>query len=75
LALGESMFLLQMIITKFRDLIKPNEKNPLHPEAAKLDQQNVFSDDQELDEILEEDMVEIEPVGHQSKSREDKNLH
>jgi len=53
------MFLLQLIITKFRDLIKPNEKNPLHPEAAKLDQQNVFSDDQELDEILEEDMVEI----------------
>jgi hypothetical protein len=69
------MFLLQMIITKFRDLIKPNEKTPLHPEAAKLDQQNVFSDDQELDEILEEDMVEIEPIGHQSKSREDKNLH
>lgn len=69
------MFLLQMIITKFRDLIKPNEKNPLHPEAAKLDQQNVFSDDQELDEILEEDIVEIEPFGHQSKSREDKNLH
>jgi hypothetical protein len=75
LALGDRMFLLQMIITKFRDLIKPNEKNPLHPEAAKLDQQNVFSDDQELDEILEEDMVEIEPIGHQSKSREDKNLH
>jgi hypothetical protein len=75
LALGDRMFLLQLIITKFRDLIKPNEKNPLHPEAAKLDQQNVFSDDQELDEILEEDMVEIEPIGHQSKSREDKNLH
>ncbi len=75
MALGDRMFLLQMIITKFRDLIKPNEKNPLHPEAAKLDQQNVFSDDQELDEILEEDMVEIEPIGHQSKSREDKNLH
>lgn len=64
-----------MIITKFRDLIKPNEKNPLHPEAAKLDQQNVFSDDQELDEILEEEMDEIEPIGHQSKPREDKNLH
>ena len=75
MAPGKSMFLIQMIITKFRDLIKPNEKNPLHPEAAKLDQQNVFSDDQELDEILEEDMVEIEPIGHQSKSREDKNLH
>ncbi len=75
MALGDRMFLLQLIITKFRDLIKPNEKNPLHPEAAKLDQQNVFSDDQELDEILEEDMVEIEPIGHQSKSREDKNLH
>lgn len=75
MALGDHMFLLQLIITKFRDLIKPNEKNPLHPEAAKLDQQNVFSDDQELDEILEEDMVEIEPIGHQSKSREDKNLH
>ena len=75
MALGDRMFLLQLIINKFRDLIKPNEKNPLHPEAAKLDQQNVFSDDQELDEILEEDMVEIEPIGHQSKSREDKNLH
>lgn len=73
--LGEVMYFLQMIISKFRDLIKPNEKNLLHPEAAKSDQQNVFSDDQELDEILEEDMVEIEPIGHQSKSREDKNLH
>lgn len=73
--LGEGMYFLQMIISKFRDLIKPNEKNPLHPEAAKSDQQNIFSDDDELVEVLEEDMAEIEPHGHQPKSREDKNLH
>lgn len=70
---GSPMYLIQMIITKFKDLIKPTETNPYHPEAAKNDQQNDFSGNQELVEILEEDIAETGHLGHQSKSREDRD--
>lgn len=63
------------IIVKFRDLIKPNEESPHHPESARDDQQHVMSDDEKLEEAIEESFPASDPPGHLSKSREDKNLH
>jgi hypothetical protein len=62
------------IIMKFRDLIKPNETSPHHPEAARDDQLHVMSDDEKLEEALEESFPASDPPGHLSKSSEDKNL-
>lgn len=62
-------FINEMIL-KFRDLIKPNERNPHHPEA-KDDQQHVMSDDEKLDEAIEESFPASDPPGHISKSSED----
>lgn len=60
------------IIVKFRDLIKPNEKSPYHPEADDKDsQQRVMSDDEKLDEAIEESFPASDPPGHISKSAED----
>jgi hypothetical protein len=66
---------LKEIIVKFRDLIKPSEENPHHPEAARDDQQHVMSDDEKLDQAIEESFPASDPPGHLSKSSEDKNLH
>ena len=63
------------IIVKFRDLIKPNEESPHHPEASRDDQQHVMSDDEKLDEAIEESFPASDPPGHLSKTYEDKNLH
>lgn len=60
------------IIVKFRDLIKPNEKSHYHPEADDKDsQQRVMSDDEKLDEAIEESFPASDPPGHISKSAED----
>jgi hypothetical protein len=58
------------VIVKFRDLIKPTERNPKHPEA-KDDQQHVMDDDEKLDEAIEESFPASDPPGHISKSAED----
>jgi len=58
------------IIVKFRNLFEANEKNPHHPEA-KDDQLHVMSDDEKLDEAVEESFPASDPPGHISKSEED----
>lgn len=63
-------------IEKYRDTIKPNEKTPHHPESVENEQeQHVMSDDEKLDEAIEESFPASDPPGHISKSYEDKNLH
>jgi hypothetical protein len=69
------MNFLSQIIVKFRDLIKPTEESPHHPESAKDDQQHVMCDDEKLDEAIEESFPSSDSPGHLSKSKEDKNLH
>ena len=59
------------IIVKFRDLLKANERSHHHPEAAKDDQMHVMSDDEKLDEAVEESFPASDPPGHISKSAED----
>lgn len=60
------------IIVKFRDLLKPTENSRYHPEAvAKNDQMHVMSDDEKLDEAIEESFPASDPPGHISKSAED----
>jgi hypothetical protein len=58
------------IIVKFRDLLKANENSHNHPEA-KDDQQHVMSDDEKLDQAIEESFPASDPPGHISKSAED----
>jgi hypothetical protein len=65
---------LSEIIVKFRDLFKPNERGQSHPER-KDDQKHVMSDDEKLDEAIEESFPASDPPGHISKSAEDKKLH
>lgn len=71
------MNVLHEMIVKFRNLVKPNEKSRYHPEAvaAENDEQHVMSDDERLDESIEESMIASDPPGHISKSAEDRNLH
>lgn len=69
------MYYLNKIIVKFKDLIKPTEATPHHPEAARDDQEHVMSDDEKLDEAIEESFPASDPPGHISKSYEDKYLH
>lgn len=59
------------IIVKFRDLVKPNEKSQYHPESVNRDQTQVMSDDEKLDEAIEESFPASDPPGHISKSAED----
>jgi hypothetical protein len=59
------------IIVKFRDLLKASEHSHNHPEAAKDDQLHVMSDDEKLDEAVEESFPASDPPGHISKSAED----
>lgn len=66
---------LKNIIVKFKDLIKPTETSQHHPESARDDQQHVMSDDEKLDEAIEESFPASDPPGHISKSYEDKYLH
>lgn len=65
---------LSEIILKFRDLIKPSEKSRFHPEARD-DQQHVMSDDEKLDEAIDESFPASDPPGHISKSAEDLRQH
>ncbi len=66
------MNLIKDIIVKFRDLFKANEKSPYHPESvASNDQLHVMSDDEKLDEAIEESFPASDPPGHISKSAED----
>lgn len=58
-------------IVKFRDLVKPNEKGAYHPESVRNDQEHVMSDDEKLDEAIEESFPASDPPGHISKSVED----
>lgn len=58
------------VISKFRDLIKPNEKSPTHPEAND-EEQHLLSDDEKLDKTIEESFPASDPPGHISKSAED----
>ncbi len=58
------------VILKFRDLIKPNEKSPTHPEAKEEDP-HLMSDDEKLDQAIEESFPASDPPGHISKSAED----
>ena len=70
-------FVTEMIV-KFRDLLKENvqgtqssktqEKNS--PEY-KADQNHVMSDDEKIDEAVEESFPASDPPGHISKSAED----
>lgn len=60
------------IIVKFRDLLKPTERSAYHPESvASNDQMHVMSDDEKLDEAIEESFPASDPPGHISKSAED----
>lgn len=68
------MNLISELIVKFRDMIKPNEKNPHHPEFRD-DQQHEMTDDEKLDQAIEESFPASDPPGHISKSSEDRNLH
>ena len=64
------------IITKFRELINPVAET-LHPPNSPIrdDQQHVMSEDEKLDQALEESFPASDPPGHISKTYEDKNLH
>jgi hypothetical protein len=59
------------IIVKFRDLLKQNEHSRFHPESAKDDQMHVMSDDEKVDQAVEESFPASDPPGHISKSAED----
>lgn len=67
------MNFIQEMIVKFRDLIKPNEKGRFHPEASQRenDQSQLMTEDEKLDEALEESFPASDPPGHISKSAED----
>ncbi|WPU63861.1 hypothetical protein [Peredibacter starrii] len=66
------MSFIQEMIVKFRDMIKPNEKGTYHPEATrKEDTSQLMSDDEKLDEAIEESFPASDPPGHISKSAED----
>lgn len=64
------------IILKFRDLLKPTERSRYHPESvASNNQERVMSDDEKLDEAIEESFPASDPPGHISKSAEDLKQH
>lgn len=65
------MNFIQEVIVKFRDLFKPNEFGNKHPEAGKTDETQLMTDDQKLDETIEESFPASDPPGHISKSEED----
>lgn len=65
------MNFLKEIIVKFRDLVKPNERSPHHPESVRPDETHLMSDDEKLDEAIEESFPASDPPGHISKSAED----
>lgn len=65
---------IQEIIVKFRDLFKPTETGPKHPETPS-EEIRVMSDDEKLDEELKESFPASDPPGHISKSAEDLKYH
>lgn len=63
-------------IEKYRDTVKPNEKGQNHPETPDRNkEEHLMTDEEKLDESIEESMIASDPPGHISKSSEDKNLH
>ena len=63
---------IQEVIAKFKDLFKPTESGSKHPEAARPDEEiHVASDDEKLDQMLEDSFPASDPPGHISKSAED----
>lgn len=66
------MSFIQEMIVKFRDMVKPNEKGTYHPEASPKDETSqLMSEDEKLDETIEESFPASDPPGHISKSAED----
>lgn len=69
-------FVTEMII-KFRDLIKENVQGTQSPSPreknleTKADQNHVMTDDEKIDEAVEESFPASDPPGHISKSAED----
>jgi hypothetical protein len=62
-------------IEKYRDTVKPNEKGQHHPETPHEQENHVMSEEEKLDEMIDESFPASDPPGHISKSVEDKNLH
>ncbi|WP_408096879.1 hypothetical protein ACJVC5_17720 [Peredibacter sp. HCB2-198] len=67
------MNFIQEMIVKFRDMVKPNEKSRFHPEASPKqdDTSRLMTEDEKVDEALEESFPASDPPGHISKSAED----
>lgn len=62
-------------IEKYRDTVKPNERSPHHPETPHENDEHVMSEEEKLDEAIDESFPASDPPGHISKSSEDKNLN
>lgn len=63
-------------IEKYRDTVKPNEKSRHHPESSQDEkEEHVMSDDERLDEAIDESFPASDPPGHISKSYEDRRSH
>jgi len=68
-------FVTEMII-KFRELLKENvqgtnSSEKKTPQETRADQTHVMSDDEKIDEAVEESFPASDPPGHISKSAED----
>lgn len=65
---------IQELIVKFRDMFKPTEFGSKHPETRDEEIQ-LMTDDEKLDEEIEESFPASDPPGHISKSAEDLKYH
>lgn len=61
---------IQELIVKFKDMLKPSEKGSKHPETRD-EETHLMTDDEKLDQALEESFPASDPPGHISKSAED----
>lgn len=64
------MNLITELIVKFRDILKQNEKAPKRT-PRKNDQSHVMSEEEKLDQTLEDSFPASDPPGHFAKSEED----
>lgn len=62
-------------IEKYRDTIKPNELGRHHPETPHYLDEHAMSEEEKLDEAIDESFPASDPPGHISKSYEDKRAH